>query len=122
MSLETALALLQTAASEMEEESEQIAKKFVSNEITVDEFLDQFLDRRKIVHTRLVKAEKLSKLLSVNPALNNIPNYINSPPVNINSSYFPGIPTAQTTPSVPYPTGPLNMPMPPAINYFQNHY
>lgn len=123
MSLETALALLQTAASEMEEESEQIAKKFTSNDIGLDEFLEEFLAKRKIVHTRLVKAEKLSKLLSMNPVLNNIPNYINAPPVNINSSYFPGIPSTQVAlPSVPYPTGPLNMPMPPAMNYFQNHY
>lgn len=106
----------------MEDESDQIAKKFVNNDIPVDDFLDQFLDRRKIVHTRLVKAEKLSKLLSVNPALNNIPNYISAPLVNINSGYFPGIPNTQTSPSVPYPTGPLNMPMPPPVNYFQKHY
>lgn len=122
MSLETALALLQTAASEMEEDSEKIAKKFLDNEVDIDEFLDQFLTKRKLMHLRLVKAEKLSKILQRDPTLSNIPNYVNAPPVSINSSYFPGIPMGHTTASVPYPTGPLNMPMPPGASYFQNHY
>lgn len=122
MSLETALALLQTAASEMEEESETVAKKFLDNELEIDEFLDQFLTRRKLMHLRLVKAEKLSKLLQRDPTLSNIPNYVNAPPVNVNSSYFPGIPMGHVGGSVPYPTGPLNMPMPPGASYFQNHY
>lgn len=122
MSLETALALLQTAASEMEEESETIAKKFLDNEIDLDEFLEQFLAKRNLMHMRLVKAEKLSKILQRDPTLSNIPNYVNAPPVNINSSYFPGIPMGHPTSSVPYPTGPLNMPMPPGASYFQNHY
>lgn len=121
MSLETALALLQTAASEMEEESETTAKKYLDNEMEIDEFLDQFLTKRKLMHLRLVKAEKLSKLLQRDPTLSNIPNYVNAPPVNINSSYFPGIPMGGGA-SVPYPTGPLNMPMPPGASYFQNHY
>lgn len=121
MSLETALALLQTAASEMEEESETTAKKYLDNEMEIDEFLDQFLTKRKLMHLRLVKAEKLSKLLQRDPTLSNIPNYVNAPPVNINSSYFPGIPMGGGA-NVPYPTGPLNMPMPPGASYFQNHY
>ncbi|XP_023012781.2 vacuolar protein sorting 37B [Leptinotarsa decemlineata] len=130
MSLETALALLQTAASEMEEESDKVAKKFLDSESEIEEFIDTFLEKRKIMHMRLVKAEKLSKLLQRDPSLGN-PNYINAPPVNINSNYFPGIPTNTPSslpypigpPSVPYPTGPLNMPMPPPRNnYFQNHY
>lgn len=122
MSLETALALLQTAASEMEEESEQTAKKFLDNEMDLEDFLDQFSTKRKIVHTRLVKAEKLAKILSRDPHLTGVPNYINAPPVNINSSYFPGVNPNPVPQSVPYPTGPLNMPMPPAAGYFQNHF
>ncbi|CAG9861264.1 unnamed protein product [Phyllotreta striolata] len=131
MSLETALALLQTAASEMEEESEKTAKKLLEKEVEIDDFLDEFLEKRRIMHMRLVKAEKLSKILQRDPSLNNIPNYINAPPVSINSNFFPGIPTNPPSnlpypvgpPSVPYPTGPLNMPMPlpPRPNYFQNY-
>ncbi|KAJ8958481.1 hypothetical protein NQ318_002274 [Aromia moschata] len=127
MSLETALALLQTAASEMEEESDKIAKKFLDNELELDDFLDQFLTKRNLMHMRLVKAEKLSKILQRDPSLSNIPNYINAPPVSINTNYFPGVPTSTVpypigSPAIPYPTGPLNMPMPPGANYFQNHY
>ncbi|CAG9831018.1 unnamed protein product [Diabrotica balteata] len=135
MSLETALALLQTAASEMEEESDKSSKKFLDGELELDDFLDDFLEKRKIMHLRLVKAEKLSKILQRDPSLNNIPNYINAPPVSINSNYFPGVnipgnnpsgpmpPYPIGQPAVPYPTGPLNMPMPPPIrnNYFQNY-
>ncbi|CAH0549365.1 unnamed protein product [Brassicogethes aeneus] len=120
MSLETALALLQTAASEMEEESDKIARKFLDSEVELDDYLDQFLLKRKIMHLRLVKAEKLSKILT-----GGVSNYVNAPPLNINSAYFPGVPTNNPPypigNSVPYPTGPLNMPMP-GMNYFQNHY
>lgn len=133
MSLETALALLQTAASEIEEESDNIAKKFLDNEVELEDFLDQFLVNRKLMHMRLVKAEKLSKILQRDPSMNNIPNYINAPPVNINTNYFPGVPgTMPNSPPypigpapVPYPSGPIGMPMPPMppnMNYFQNHY
>ncbi|XP_030750909.1 vacuolar protein sorting-associated protein 37B [Sitophilus oryzae] len=118
ISLETALALLQTAASEMEEESDSCAQKFLNGEIEIDEFLEQFAVKRKLMHTRLVKADKLSKILQLGD-LSLLPSYINAPPVNINPGYFPGIPTSSPS-SVPYPTGPLNMPMPSEINYFQN--
>ncbi|KAG5894717.1 hypothetical protein JTB14_006137 [Gonioctena quinquepunctata] len=130
MSLETALALLQTAASEMEEESDKIAKKYLESEVELEDFVDDFLEKRKIMHLRLVKSEKLAKLLQRDPSIGNS-NYINAPPMNINSNYFPGIPSNIPSnlpypvgpPSVPYPTGHLNMPMPPQRNnYFQNHY
>ncbi|KAL3271346.1 hypothetical protein HHI36_021834 [Cryptolaemus montrouzieri] len=126
MSLETALAFLRTAASEMEEESDAIAKKFMEEGGDLEDFLEQFLAKRKIMHLRLVKADKMSKILQRgDPSLSNISSYPNSPPLNINSSYFPGIPTSMPPTVVPYPTGPLNMPMPPPyanLNYFQNHY
>lgn len=122
MSLETALALLQTAAREIEDESDQIANKFFECDIEIDEFLEQFLTKRQIMHLRLVKAEKMAKILSKDPLLSNIPNYINAPPVALNTNYFPGMPTNPVSNSVPYPTGAFNMPMPPGIGYFQNHY
>ncbi|KAF5306558.1 hypothetical protein FQR65_LT07285 [Abscondita terminalis] len=119
MSLETALALLQTAASEIEEDSDNVVSKFLSNDLELDDFLEDFLNKRKIMHTRLVKAEKMAKILSRDPALNNIPNYVNAPPVNINRDYFPSINPAT---NLPYPVGDISMPMPGNINYFQNHY
>lgn len=125
MSLETTLALLQTAASESEEQSETIANKFLDGDIELDDFLTQFLTMRQLMHIRLVKAEKMTKIVSQDLNFSSGPNYINAPPVAINSNYFPSIPTTyQNNPSansVPYPTGPLNMPMPGGMNYFQYH-
>uniref|UniRef100_A0A1Y1LPZ6 VPS37 C-terminal domain-containing protein n=1 Tax=Photinus pyralis TaxID=7054 RepID=A0A1Y1LPZ6_PHOPY len=121
MSLETALALLQTAASETEEESDKLTSQFLSNEIELDQFLEEFIEKRIVMHTRLIKAEKMAKILSSDPILNNVPSYVNAPPVNINSNYFPGI-NPNSAPNVPYPIGGISMPMPGNINYFQNHY
>ncbi|CAH1380498.1 vacuolar protein sorting-associated protein 37B [Tenebrio molitor] len=115
-SLETTLALLQTAASEMEEESDTLVQSFLENEVDLENFLEQFLAKRKIVHLRLLKAEKFSKILSRDP-LGNMSNYVNAPPVSINTNYFPGVPSQ----NVPYPTGPIGMPMP-GMNYFQNNF
>jgi len=68
------------------------------------------------MHLRLVKAEKMTKLISRADG-----NYINTPvPLSINTNFFPDMPAVNPV-SVPYPTGPLNMPMP-GMNYFQNHY
>lgn len=58
-SLETTLALMQTAAAEAEEESEKIASQFLSSDISVDAFLAQFIPSRKTSHLRRIKTEKL---------------------------------------------------------------
>jgi len=76
-----------------------IAEKFLAGDIEVDEFLDQFLSRRKLMHLRKVKVDKLRELIRKGHS-NSAPGY----PV---ASNFPGI-----TPSIPYPTGPVAMPMP----------
>ncbi|XP_051160640.1 vacuolar protein sorting-associated protein 37B [Leptopilina boulardi] len=97
MSVDTALDMLQTAASEIDEQSETVAKKFVDGEIEVDEFLDQYLSLRLLVHLRKVKVEKMQELIKSKdkgvgyPALGK----------------FPGM-----SPSLPYPSGIVSMPMP----------
>ncbi|XP_055685237.1 vacuolar protein sorting-associated protein 37B [Lutzomyia longipalpis] len=96
MSQDTALALLQTAAAESEEESEGIVKQFMDNEINVDSFLEAFQAARKTMHLRKLKADKMSDLMR------------NSGP-NTAGFGYPGYPVAG---SVPYPTGPMPMPMP----------
>ncbi|EFA04908.1 vacuolar protein sorting-associated protein 37C [Tribolium castaneum] len=116
LSLETSLALLQTAASEMEEKSDKLVKSFLENEIDLENFLDEFLTKRRQVHLRLIKAEQLSKIISRGP-MGGTSNYVNAPAIPINSNYFPGVPSQ----NVPYPTGPIGMPMP-GLNYFQNHF
>lgn len=117
MSADTALALLQAAAAEMEEESEKIAQDFLSGDLDIEDFLTRFAEFRKIMHLRKVKAEKMSELVNRRPLINSVPNYVNAPPVAINSNYFP---SPLTSNSVPYPTGPMNMPLP--GSYFHNNY
>ncbi|CAB0034882.1 unnamed protein product [Trichogramma brassicae] len=110
MTADLALDLLQTAAAEMEEESEKIAEKFLTSDLEVDEFLEQFLTKRKIMHMRKVKVDKMKELMkrpSVHSSIN--PGY----PISGN---FPGL-----SPAVPYPTGLVSMPMPvpPILNLFR---
>ncbi|KAL7727197.1 hypothetical protein ACLKA6_004462 [Drosophila palustris] len=104
---ETALALLQTNASESEEKTEECVKKFTDNEINVDTFLDEFLTSRRTMHLRKLKAEKMQELIrkqSAGKRHSNIPAYGNLP--GTGSGFYPSA-------SVPYPMmGPM-MPMPP---------
>ncbi|KAH8295245.1 hypothetical protein KR018_009095 [Drosophila ironensis] len=106
---ETALALLQTAASESEEQTEEMVKKFNDNELGVEAFLDGFLASRRTMHLRRFKAEKMVDLIRkrrqgvVAPAAP-LPAYGNVP----SGGFYPS-----SAGSAPYPMmGPL-MPMPP---------
>ncbi|RWS28344.1 vacuolar protein sorting-associated protein 37B-like protein [Leptotrombidium deliense] len=65
-SLDTTLALLQTASAEAEEESETISNKFLSSDLTLDAFLTNFLDKRKLSHLRRIKTEKLMEYVRKN--------------------------------------------------------
>lgn len=96
MTVDTALDLLQAAAAEIEEESEKVAEKFLAGDIEVDEFLEQFLSRRILMHLRKVKVDKIREILRKSSHTLPYP-----------TSNFPGI-----APSIPYPTGPVSMPMP----------
>lgn len=98
MSVDTALEMLQTAASEIEEESEKVAEKFLAGDMEVDEFLEQFLSRRKTMHLRKVKVDKMRELIkSKDRGISGYPA----------TSNFPGM-----SPSLPYPAGIVSMPMP----------
>lgn len=116
MTTEDALELLQAAAAEQEEESEKIAMKFLDNALEIEEFLQQFTEARKVMHLRKVKADKLSELVRRRP--NNVPNYVNAPPVTVNSNYFPTVPLANPMPYPAYPS--VGMPMP--GSYFANNF
>lgn len=70
----------------------------MDGEIEVDEFLEQFLTLRKLVHLRKVKVEKMQELIKAKDR--GISGY---PPLG----KFPGI-----SPSLPYPSGIVSMPMP----------
>ncbi|XP_072934388.1 vacuolar protein sorting-associated protein 37B [Epargyreus clarus] len=113
ISPDTTHALLQTAAAETEEQSENIAQDFLSGKIDVDKFLEDFESIRKKMHLRKFKAEKMGELLrsgNQGPYGNGFTKpYLPYP------SYGP----PQGVPNVPYPIGPLNMPMP---GMYGNHF
>ncbi|CAF4800382.1 unnamed protein product [Pieris macdunnoughi] len=111
ISPDTTLALLQTAAAETEEQSENIAQDFLTGKIDVEKFLEDFEPIRKSMHLRKFKAEKMSDLLRSGQS-----SYGN----DVSKPYLP-YPSYGThgVPSVPYPMGPLNMPMP---GMYGNHF
>ncbi|XP_055542016.1 uncharacterized protein LOC129727828 [Wyeomyia smithii] len=111
---DTVLALLHAAAAESEEESEKIVKQFLDNDITIDVYLEQFMSSRKAMHSRKLKAEKMTELVrnglnqSAAHGLHGTPTFGMGPNPTRTSGFYP--PTA--TGAVPYPLGPIGMPMP----------
>ncbi|XP_034660686.1 vacuolar protein sorting-associated protein 37B [Drosophila subobscura] len=122
---ETALALLQTAASESEEQTEEMVKKFNDNELNVEAFLEEFLASRRTMHLRRLKAEKMQDLIRKQrrstapghlPAYGNVPASGFYPSPGGSAMPYPptgGMPYPSAGGPAPYPMmGPL-MPMPP---------
>nr|CAH8841360.1 unnamed protein product [Trichobilharzia regenti] len=58
------LALLQTANAESEEQSEELANRFLDKSMDVDTFLKEFIPLRKLCNERRFKCEKLSEQIS----------------------------------------------------------
>jgi len=71
-SADTLHALLQTAAQETEEETENLVQSLLDKQQEVDPFVTEFLDKRKKAHLRRIKAEKISEIN--NTAVNNAHN------------------------------------------------
>ncbi|KPI98898.1 Vacuolar protein sorting-associated protein 37B [Papilio xuthus] len=111
ISPDTTLALLQTAAAESEEQSENIAQDFLSGKVDVDKFLEDFEPIRKKMHLQKFKADKMSELLR-SGSQSSYGNGLAKP-------FLPYPSYTQNVPSVPYPVGPLNMPMP---GMYGNHF
>lgn len=128
MSQDTALALLQTAAAETEEQSDAYVKQFLDKQLAVDAFLDQFLATRKSMHLRKVKADKMVELArhhrqSVTGGgaggMSNRP-YSGFYPSG-GSPSLPPYPSGGASSHVPYPMSPsMIMPMPGQFNH--NHF
>lgn len=126
LSVETTLALLQTAAAETEEESETLAEKFLSGDVEVDAFLDQFAVLRKLMHLRRVKADKMAEI--VTKRRQDQQKSVDSsflPPLSPSSvaNAQPSVPTTgvsffpPASGATPYPLGPITMPMPGSFGY-----
>lgn len=88
---------------ESEEESEKFVKSFLENEVSLESFLDQFMVSRKTMHLRKLKVEKMKEIMR-------------NPRSSYTGGFFPansiGAPYSITTGGVPYPLGPMPMPMP----------
>ncbi|KAF2987549.1 hypothetical protein EK904_013222 [Melospiza melodia maxima] len=61
-SLETLLALLQAEGAKIEEDTENMAERFLDGEIPLDSFIDEYQSKRKLAHLRRVKIEKLQEM------------------------------------------------------------
>lgn len=120
MNEDTALALLQTAAAESEEQSEALVKQLLDKELTVEAFLEPFLVSRKSMHLRKVKAEKMVEL-----ARQTRQSFTATTPQRPYSAFYPsGSPSmlpypSGGTPHAPYPMSPsMIMPMPGQFNQY----
>lgn len=58
-SLESTLAVVLGATASSEEESENIAKSFLDCKIDFENFVSQYLEKRKLAHLRRIKADRL---------------------------------------------------------------
>ncbi|XP_047142405.1 vacuolar protein sorting-associated protein 37 isoform X1 [Hydra vulgaris] len=63
LSLDSTLSILHAATAEKESESEETSSALLNKNINVDEFIEQFIPKRKHYHLRKIKAEKLSQIL-----------------------------------------------------------
>lgn len=61
--LDAKLSVLQLATAEIEEESEKIAETFLNGESDIEDFLEQFISRRKTMHLNKVKTDKMSEMI-----------------------------------------------------------
>ncbi|XP_028384518.1 LOW QUALITY PROTEIN: vacuolar protein sorting-associated protein 37B [Phyllostomus discolor] len=66
-SLETLLALLQAEGAKIEEDTENMAEKFLDGELALDAFIDVYRSQRRLAHVRRVKIEKLQEMVLRRP-------------------------------------------------------
>ena len=116
---DTAIGLLQSATLQAEEESEQLADKFLDRALDVDIFVEEFQQRRKLAHLRKVKADKMKELVSKQRhSVQQVGNHVNRPAPppptyntnqqHLNSSPLPPYPMPSVAGNLPYPIFPPN--------------
>jgi ESCRT-I complex subunit VPS37 len=64
VSPDTMLALLEAANQEAEEESEKLADQFLNDGGDVEEFVEEFREKRKLAHLRRIKIDKMRELIA----------------------------------------------------------
>lgn len=91
-SLETLLALLQAEGAKIEEDTENMAEKFLDGELPLDAFIDVYQSKRKLAHMRRVKVEKLQELVLKGQRL-----------PQAGAPLPPRVPEPAPAPALPYP-------------------
>merc|ERR1719175_105437 len=123
VSPDTLLALLEAANQEVEEESEQMTDTFLSGGDNLDEFLEQYHEKRKLAHLRRVKVDKLKELIrGRNQGQQGTPSRAAPPPPGGHQqrggNYSWGGRGPGYEQQLPYPAQPqYNMPMPMPPSY-----
>lgn len=116
------LALLQAAVTEIERETDNIAEQFLNGDIKLDSYLEQYPNRRKLMHMRKAKLEKMTELvnrrMSYKSPSASSRSITTITPNSVRNVYPPNCSNAPV--SVPYPIEPINMPMP--TSYLHNHF
>ncbi|MFH4980534.1 hypothetical protein AB6A40_007243 [Gnathostoma spinigerum] len=62
-SLDSSSAILQAAAQDAEDESEKIAESFIEGNIEIEQFLREYMEKKKVAHMRKIKSQKLLAFL-----------------------------------------------------------
>jgi len=120
VSPDTLLALLEAANQEVEEESEQMTDAFLSGGDNLEEFLEQYHEKRKLAHLRRVKVDKLKELIRARnqqqtPSRAAPPPPGSHQPRGVNYNWGARGPGYE---QLPYPAQPqYNMPMPMPPSY-----
>ncbi|XP_025901406.1 vacuolar protein sorting-associated protein 37C [Nothoprocta perdicaria] len=96
------LDLLQVESQKIEEESENMAEKFLEGEVPLETFLEQFSVMRKLSHLRRVRVEKLQELLKK-------PEAPQEPSRDSQQRLPPPVPAEQPQ---PFPPGAAPFPLP----------
>lgn len=104
-SLDTTLALMQAATAEAEEASEEVANRFLRKDMPIEDFLKEFMEKRKLYHSRRIKTEKMpAEISKVNSTIIQPVRQAPPPPILPFSSQFSGMNVSQNA-NPPYPTG-----------------
>ena len=116
MAPDTLLALLQAATQEVEEKSENLMESFLqSGDRNVEQFMEEYLDQRKLAHLRRSKVDKMKELLQQQ---RHESGGLTSTTTPIRQAPRPPLPYpgySQPNTNLPYPNPSFsNMPMPPS--------
>jgi len=108
---DTLLALLEAANQEAEEESEKLMEDFIADGGNVEDFLEDYHEKRKLAHLRRIKIEKMKELLHARKTGTGPVRAAPPPPgrVGPGHQYAPPYPQAHQSPGLPYPSLPSYM-------------